>query len=92
MGSLHPDNVALIPQPGTSIELLLVSRSHKPTVESALLENNQYDEDHKWELFWVMYVVWQDGIAERKGVGQILESALENAVDGKPTVKNVLLG
>jgi hypothetical protein len=39
-----------------------------------------------------MYVTWVDGIAERRGVGQILESALEDAVDQKPCVKRVLLG
>ena len=29
------------------------------------------------KLFWVLCVVWQDGIAERRGVGQVLEEALE---------------
>lgn len=43
------------------------------------------------KLFWVLCVVWQDGIAERRGVGQVLEEALEDAV-GQPEVKNVLLG
>jgi hypothetical protein len=43
------------------------------------------------KLFWVLCVVWQDGIAERRGVGQVLEGALDDAV-GQPEVKNVLLG
>lgn len=44
------------------------------------------------KLFWVMYVIWIDGVAERRGIGQILESTLEDAVDQKPCVKRVLLG
>ena len=44
------------------------------------------------KLFWVLYVVWKEGIAERRGVGQILQEALEDAVEPAPRVKSVLLG
>ena len=43
------------------------------------------------KLFWELCVVWQGGIAERRGVGQVLEGALEDAV-GNPKVKCVFLG
>ena len=39
-----------------------------------------------------MYMVWKDGIAERRGIGQILESALEGAVGDNPCIKHVLPG
>jgi hypothetical protein len=43
------------------------------------------------KLFWVLWVVWKDGVAKRRGVGQVLEEALEDAV-GQPEVRSVLLG
>jgi hypothetical protein len=39
-----------------------------------------------------MHVIWNDGLAERKGIGQILGSALEDAVGTEPCLKQVLLG
>ena len=44
-----------------------------------------------WDLLWVIYVEWREGIAERRGLGQILVGALEDAV-GEPEVKLVVLG
>lgn len=49
-------------------------------------------KDGRWDLFWVLAVVWRDGIAERRGVGQVLASALETDVEPRPEVKMVLLG
>jgi len=39
----------------------------------------------------VLYVVWKGGIAERRGVGQVLGEVLE-LTDDRPEVKLVLLG
>jgi hypothetical protein len=50
------------------------------------------DREKPWKLFWVLYVIWEDGIAERRGVGQVLCEALDVAVEPKPQVKLVLLG
>jgi hypothetical protein len=90
VGFLHLDNLDPIPTPVTAIEILIIARSFKLTVGSALLQLCPADKVPN--LFWVMYVTWIDGVAERRGVGQILESALEDAVDQKPCVKRVLLG
>ncbi|CAO2649177.1 Nn.00g101260.m01.CDS01 [Neocucurbitaria sp. VM-36] len=92
VGSLHPDNTSLLPPPGSTIELLLITRSHTPTVASALFQLESTDESRPMKLFWVLYVVWKEGIAERRGVGQILQDALEGAVEPAPRVKSVLLG
>ncbi|KAF2629382.1 HET-domain-containing protein [Macroventuria anomochaeta] len=92
VGSLHSDNIDLLPKSYCAIELLIVARGHKPTAGSALLDMYHERDEQPMKLFWVMYVVWQDGIAERRGIGQILELALENAVGEKPTTKSVLLG
>ena len=92
VGSLHPDNTALTPPPGSTIELLVLTRSQTPTVGSALLQPSDTETIRPIKLFWVLYVVWEDGIAERRGVGQILESAIEDAVEPAPRVKGVFLG
>lgn len=90
-GCLHPDNISLLPSAGSTVEILLVARCHKPTTGSALLDMFFEGGEQPMKLFWVLCVVWQDGIAERRGVGQVLEEALEDAV-GRPEVKSVLLG
>ena len=70
--------------------LLVIARSFKLTAESALLGMDV--AEHNSKLLWVMHVVWIDNVAERCGVGQILESALVDAVGEKAAVKEVLLG
>lgn len=97
VGSLHPDNVDLLGPPGSKIECLIVSRCTTPTVASALQPTDteaarDEEKDRPWDLFWVLVVAWLDGIAERRGVAQVLTSALETAVEPAPEVKLVLLG
>ncbi|KAF2134000.1 HET-domain-containing protein [Dothidotthia symphoricarpi CBS 119687] len=92
IGSLHPDNTESLDPPGSQIELLIIAHSHTPTVGSALFELEDANTERPWKLFWVLHAVWHEGIAERRGVGQVLESALEDAVEPGPSVKTVLLG
>jgi hypothetical protein len=97
LGSLHPDNIDLLQPPGSKVQCLIISRCSTPTVASALLAKKTSiadgaKKDGQWDLFWVLVVVWQDGIAERRGVGQVLASVLETAVNPGPEVKFVLLG
>jgi hypothetical protein len=93
VGSLHPDNVVLLlPMPHSEVDLIVVSRGQTPIGSSALLGLEQKPKPGQpWDLLWVLYAVWRDGIAERRGVGQILVSALEDAAKA-PEVKLVLLG
>jgi hypothetical protein len=79
VGPLHPDNLELFLAPGTTIRILIIARSFKLTVGSALLQ--LYPADRVPNLVWVIYVTWIDGVAEEKGVGQTLESSFEDAVD-----------
>jgi hypothetical protein len=103
VGSLHPDNFTDLPESGARIECLVLSRSQTPTLSSALLQvpyvtgkeqrpNPLEDENRPWDLFWIMYVVWKGSTAERRGIGQILTSALEKAVAPGPELKDVVLG
>ncbi len=96
VGSLHPDNVEMLPEPGSEMDCLVLSRCFTPTVASPLF-NAENPETHsgsdrkRWDLFWVLYVVMIEGIAERRGIGQILASALE-VTTPPPELKWILLG
>ena len=76
--------------PGAAIEILIIDFSSKWTVDSASLQ--LYPACKAPNLLWVMHVTRISGVAERKGVGQIPESALEDALYQKPCGKRVLLG
>lgn len=88
VGSLHLDTRDA--QPGTEVECLVVARALALTFGSALRE-----EDVGFRmLLWVLHVVpsTREGIVERRGVGQIMVQALEEAAGAGPEVKTVLLG
>jgi hypothetical protein len=46
----------------------------------------------EFDLFWVLYVIWQNGIAERRGLGQVLHKAVTESWSPGPVIKEVLLG
>jgi hypothetical protein len=100
VGSLHPDNLDLLPESRSKIECLVLSRSQTPTLGSALLETGRSDDDpdidsanpKPWDLFWVLYCVWIDGIAERRGIGQVFVSVLGGTMEPRAEVKDILLG
>ncbi|KFY88624.1 hypothetical protein V500_06230 [Pseudogymnoascus sp. VKM F-4518 (FW-2643)] len=94
VGSLHPDNISLLPPPHSEIELIVLSRCQTPIYGSVLLgleKEHVPTPGQPWDLLWVMHVEWSDGIAERRGIGQMLVKGLEDAV-GAPEVKVVVLG
>lgn len=44
------------------------------------------------ELFWVMLLTWDDGVAERRGIGRVLRSAVENSFPPGPQWREIVLG
>lgn len=97
-GWLHPDNTDIMSEPGSIIELIILSRCQTPTIKSAS-EEPVFAQDipdapatGPWKLLWVLHIVWIDGIAERRGVGQILEQSLHVAVEPLPILKLIHLG
>ncbi|KAI9147613.1 HET-domain-containing protein [Paramyrothecium foliicola] len=97
-GWLHADNLDLLSEPGSAIELIILSRCQNPSVK-AEEDKAVFAEaipgapvSGPWRLLWVLHIVWQDGIAERRGVGQILESALSNPTEPLPRLKTIYLG
>jgi hypothetical protein len=91
VGSLHPDNLDLLPSPGSVVECLIVSRCNTATDSSALFALEGTEPEKPQKLFWILYIVWNEGIAKRGGVGQVLSEVLELTA-AKPEVKLILLG
>lgn len=94
VGSLHPDNISLLPPPHSEIEHIVLSRCQTPIYGSVLLgleKGRMPTPGQPWDLLWVMHVERRDGISERRGIGQMLVGGLEDAV-GAPEVKLVVLG
>ncbi|KAI8691935.1 HET domain-containing protein [Fusarium sp. Ph1] len=76
VGSLHVDNIALHTA-GVEVECLIIAYSKEPIAGSALPKPQEpVDDDDDWNIFWIMHVVEKDGIYERRGVGQVLDSVL----------------
>ncbi|OBT39234.1 hypothetical protein VE00_09925 [Pseudogymnoascus sp. WSF 3629] len=95
VGSLHPDSTSLLPSPPTPIELIVLSRSQTPNANSTLLDiekERKPSPGQPWDLLWVMHVEWRDGVAERRGVGQVLTGGTLEGALGKVEVKLVVLG
>ena len=73
--------------------------SQLPITGSALLARGKgkgadgpVQQTEAQDLFWVMHIVWYEGIAERRGIGQVTAEALENSFAPGPVVKEVFLG
>lgn len=76
VGSLHVDNVTPHTT-GVEVECLIIAYSKEPIAGSALPKPRvPVCDNDDWNLFWVMYVVEKDGIYERRGVGQVVDSVL----------------
>ncbi|KAJ4195620.1 hypothetical protein NW755_001780 [Fusarium falciforme] len=76
VGSLHVDNIASHTA-GVEVECLIIAYSKEPIAGSALPKSQvPVGDDDDWNVFWVMQVVEKDGIYERRGVGQVLDSVL----------------
>ncbi|KAK3389424.1 heterokaryon incompatibility protein-domain-containing protein [Podospora didyma] len=92
VGSLHPDNAGTTGD--SAVDLVVLSRGQTPVAGSALFGCYQQKppSGQPWDLLWVLCVEWRDGIAWRRGVGQILTSALEGALKPGPDVRLVFLG
>lgn len=99
VGTLLPDNVSLLPtEPRTPIDCIVVAHA-VADMEHSLLppapdRRNPADKSAPGQerLVWIMHVEWKDGIAQRRGIGQMCVSGLAEAVAPGPTCQLVLLG
>lgn len=98
VGSLHPDHLDFVGSVGEKVQLVVVARCQTLTSKSALWQSSLIcDRSGKalggpWDLLWVMSITWVDGIAERRGIGQVLTQSLADSVEPRPEVKEILLG
>lgn len=97
VGSLHPDNISCVVAAASkpAIDLVVMSLSQAPTAGSVFYEDPALlsTGSETRNLLWVLHVEYGVGeVAERRGIGQILMSALGDAVNGSPVVGWVKLG
>ncbi|KAL9114719.1 MAG: hypothetical protein Q9227_001397 [Pyrenula ochraceoflavens] len=88
--------------------VLTIGSALSASTASKIITSNQPDADYstdqsrestddiysnqRLESFWGLCIVWNRGIAERRGSVQVLPSALENACEPGPEIKTILLG
>jgi hypothetical protein len=48
--------------------------------------------EQEWRLYWVMLIIWDKGVAERRGLGQILQSSIKKSFQPGPQWKEIVLG
>jgi hypothetical protein len=73
---------------GGPFELILLSEWG----ENALTWDASWDASERWQLYSVMLLEWSEGIAERRGIGQIWQSGLVKSFPPGPVWKEILLG
>lgn len=96
VGSLYPDDVSRLPsESDTLIDCIVLAQANRRMDGSALLRARHSELERpslEEDLVWIMHVEWTDGIAERRGIGQIYVSGLEAAVAPGPKLQIVMLG
>jgi hypothetical protein len=87
----------------SKFEVLILSESQKcvpSAIENGLMEPlrtsapmEEVDgRQEKWNFYWVMLIVWDGQIAERKGIGQVYQRSLEFCLDPGPMWREIVLG
>jgi hypothetical protein len=87
----------------SKFEVLILSESQEcvpSAIESGLMEplrTSAPTEDvdgrkEEWNFYWVMLIVCDGQIAERKGIGQVYQHSLEFCLDPGPMWREIVLG
>ncbi len=50
------------------------------------------DSEQDWKLYWILLLTWCEGIAERRGLGQILQSSVRKSLPPGPQWREIVLG
>lgn len=53
---------------------------------------SHYDTEQDWRLYWVMLLIWNEGVAERRGLGQLLQSSVDKSFPPGPQWSEIVLG
>jgi len=78
-------------------EIIVLSESRYALPSSTFPEHLKKEAKAKgsqdpWSLYWVMLIVIVDGVAERRGLGQIYQKSLVGSVGPGPHWKEIILG
>ena len=80
------------PEPFEVILLSEASESkHFTELKGVYSENNIKKVDWEWRYYNILLLEWRDGIAERRGIGNILQRAVENSFAPGPVWKEIFL-
>ncbi|EXJ59372.1 uncharacterized protein A1O5_12253 [Cladophialophora psammophila CBS 110553] len=52
----------------------------------------QASDSTEWQLYWVLAIAWSGDCYERRGLGQILQSAVDKSLKPGPQWKEIVLG
>ncbi|KAI0161463.1 heterokaryon incompatibility protein-domain-containing protein [Xylariaceae sp. FL1272] len=74
-----------------SAELILLALSPEKAQKIAGTNSDEQGVTSGGRYFWVLMVEWQDGVAERKGIGKIDREALAFALQPGPSWKEIVL-
>ncbi|KAI9764029.1 MAG: hypothetical protein M1840_008905 [Geoglossum simile] len=95
-GSVALDNASLLTGTTQPLEFLVLSESRYRMESSSIsgLGNSDpgLEDPMACDLYWVMLVEWSNGLCERRGLGQVYQSAVESSCPPGPVWKEVALG
>ncbi|KAI0380851.1 heterokaryon incompatibility protein-domain-containing protein [Hypomontagnella monticulosa] len=77
---------------GRVVELIMLSEEEE--VGDGMYAS-RFDRDEIKQnggLYWGLYIEWEDGVAERRGICQVYKTALERSVEPGPVWKEIILG
>jgi hypothetical protein len=92
-GGVGIDDEAVLEDMGKPVEFLILSECRNSSFSGFGRQGNLLIKlnPEPFDLYWVMLIKWKGGIAERKGLGQIYQYALNDAIS-TPEWKQIVLG
>jgi hypothetical protein len=81
---------SLLPTRPRRVDIIVLSDCVVPRYMISPTHDNNIK--NKGLLYWVMYIEWKSGIAERRGLGNIYHDALDRSFSPGPVWKEILLG
>jgi hypothetical protein len=70
-------------QPSDHEEANKAPRERSPSLQDGV--------DNGWDYYWIMLIEWDNGVAERRGIGQIYKTAAEYSFLPGPVWKKIIL-
>jgi hypothetical protein len=92
VGSVQLDDELVTIGQGKRAEFIVLSECRNLMGFSAL-EEIRFPVGLSWDLYWVMFLKWDENfkVAERRGIGQILQEAVNTCLGPGPVWKEIIL-